>query len=259
MPKTEKIRTMLLQPLLEEHNKIANLIRHLDRELKTMLADADPDTDFIEISITLLNNYIRRYHTIEKEIVRHFEEHELNIEEKLKVMTLFNEHRESLPLLDRLIELNDDLRKKKGAVKETLAAIKELCDSLGFLLHKLGKKYFSNILIDDENHVIPNGKPASAHHHRELDIDAEILTADVDEPCDCSLRDLTEDGVTICSDREYAAGELVELRCRNMPGNPILSCEVIARRQENGHFCYDLKIDNIAECRSVIESILQKK
>ena len=259
MPKTAKIHNIILRPLLEEHNKIANLITHLDSEVNAMLGEPEPDTDFIEISITLLDNYIRRYHTIEKEVVGHFDQYGLNLEEKMKVMTLFNEHRESLPLMDRLIEINDTLQEENTNVKSSLVEIKELCDSLHLLLHNLGKKYFSNVLIDDENHIIPNGDPAKPHIHRELDIDGEVFAECVEKSCDCSIRDLSDEGMTVCTEQDYNIGEIIEIRCKNMPAIPVIKCEVMLKERNNKHFCHHLKILNISRCTDLFTDILNAR
>ena len=259
MPKTAKIYNVILRPLLEEHNKIANLISHLDTEVNSMIGEPEPDTDFIEISISLLDNYIRQYHTIEKEIMGHFEQYGLNLEEKMKVVTMFNDHRESLPLLDRLIELNDTLSDDDGKVKSKLISIKEICDSLRILLYNLGKKYFSNILINDENQIIPNRDPAKPHIHRKLDIDGEIFANCVDKSCECTIRDLSDEGLTICTEVDLEIGAVLEVRCKNIPAIPVLKCEVMLKEKSSRHFCYELKIRNISRCLDLFNEVLKGK
>jgi hypothetical protein len=82
--KTEK-SAHTLHPLLEEHIKIANLIRHLDKELTAMLADPDPTgfhRDFDQPRWTTIFALLTS-----KEIVRHCEELETQHRKKLKGMT----------------------------------------------------------------------------------------------------------------------------------------------------------------------------
>jgi len=259
MPRIAKIHNIILRPLLEEHNKIANLIKHLDEEVNSMVSEPEPDTDFIEISILLLNNYIRRYHTIEEDVINHFDQYKLNLEEKMKVITLFNEHRESLPLLDRLIDLNDRLLEESSSINSTLIAIKDICGSLQLLLHNLGKKYFANILFDEKNRIIPNGDPTKPHMHRELDIDGEVYADCVDRSSECSIRELSDEGLTICTDQEYEIGEILEIRCKNMVTIPVLKCEVILKEKNNKHFCHELKIHNFSSCQDLFEEIINSK
>jgi len=256
MPNTEKIRKVILRPLLEDHNKIAGLISHLNEELNEMIDSHEPDTSFIEISISMISDYIRHYHLLEADIISHFEQYELNVEHKLKVMTLFKEHKESLPLIDKLIELQDNLEIERGEkLTELLVQIRNICNDLHLRLHELGKKYFSNILVDDSNHLIADKKDNRRNQRFELDVEGEIINDDPNLFIGCHMADLSESGMTIVSEKEFEIGEKISVRC-DVEGRPVFNCEIMRKEKSNDGYILHLNIQNYAECNSVIKNIL---
>ncbi len=256
MPDTEKIRKVILRPLLEDHNKIVGLITHLNEELNEMINSDEPDTSFIEISISMISDYIRHYHLLETDIITHFEQYELNVEHKLKVMTLFKEHRESLPLIDKLIGLQGNLDIEKGdKLTGLLVQIKDTCDEFHKILHELGQKYFANVLVDDTNHLISENGSGRRNQRFELDVAGEIINDDPSLFIACHMADLSESGMTVISDKDYKVGEKISVRC-DVEGRPVFNCLVLRKEKSDDGSILHLEIQNYAECNSVIKNML---
>ena len=256
MPQTKKIGKFIFKPLLDEYNKSANIVSHLDHELSTMIENSEPDTSFIEISIVLLNSYTKRYHEIESEILGHFDQYKLNLEEKMKIVTLFEEHRDSIPLVEELNNLQKNLIEGGKKLPETIKKARSICYDIHHILHKLGEKYFTNILLDNENHLTINKNSGRRHDRREMNIHAEIVADTVEESAECLIINISDGGLALISTGKFEVGVDIMIRCP-IPSIPLIHGKVLRKHTlKDSQFAYALQIVNVSECLKLVNRLV---